>query len=140
MRRRGEPAFHLAEYGRTEHGIRGQKSEVRRDSPRTQPLISDTQQPTRGTDTDQLLLQYGRPLTVISTWVRWWKACASLRVTHCERTRIDRPVRSRGYSNSEWTMASAGRSTWTVKCERLTPIPDSVRMLTVTAFLMKSRL
>src|SRR5438067_7935160 len=47
------------------------------------------QHPTRGTESDQLLLQCGRPLTVISTSVRWWNACSSLRVTHWERTRID---------------------------------------------------
>src|SRR5438270_303235 len=36
----------------------------------------------RGTDTAQLRDQWGRPLTVTSTAVRWWKACASLRVRH----------------------------------------------------------
>src|SRR5262249_36472614 len=101
---------------------------------------ANPQHPSRGTDTDQLLLQRGRPVTVIYTSVRWWKACSSLRVTHWERTRIDSPGRSSGYPNSERTTASAGRLTWTVKCERLTPMPDSVRMLAVTAFLMKSRL
>ena len=31
-------------------------------------------------------------------------------------------------------------STLTVYCERLTPTPDSVRIVTVTAFLMRSRM
>ncbi len=34
--------------------------------------------------------------------------------THWQRTRIDSPGRSIGYSYSERTTASAGRSTWTV--------------------------
>src|SRR3954452_5236480 len=55
-----------------------------------QPLWG-RQHPTRGTDTDQLLCQYGRPFSVTSTWVTWWKTCSSLRVRHCDRTRTDIP-------------------------------------------------
>lgn len=41
-----------------------------------------------GTDTDQLLLKWRLPLTLISTSTRWWKVVRSLTVTHWASTLI----------------------------------------------------